>query len=69
MLIYTCIAVSTSWVMQGVMSDVPASHGHKGGFAIQHMVKDLRLATDAAAHVSSPAPMTEKAMEIYAKVW
>ncbi len=55
--------------MQGVMPGVPASHGHKGGFAIEHMVKDLRLATDAAAHVSSPAPMTEKAMEVYAKVW
>ena len=50
------------------MADVPASKGHQGGFAVQHILKDLRLACDAAGTVGSPAPMTEKALEIYGKV-
>ncbi len=55
-------------ILQGVMSDVPASKGHKGGFAVQHMVKDLSLALEAAATEGSPTPMTEKALEIYEEV-
>ena len=54
--------------VQGVMADAPASKGHTGGFAVQHMLKDLRLASDAAGTVRSPVPMTEKVLEIYEKV-
>lgn len=50
------------------MADVPASNGHKAGFALQHMLKDLHLAHDAAGTAGSPAPMTEKALELYGKV-
>ncbi|CAL5223421.1 g5934 [Coccomyxa viridis] len=52
----------------GVMADVPASKGHKAGFALQHMLKDLHLAREAAGTAGSPAPMTEQALEIYEKV-
>ena len=66
--IYTLLGPEHLWVVQGVMADVPASKGHKAGFALQHMLKDLHLAREAAGTAGSPAPMTEQALEIYEKV-
>ena len=57
-----------SCVPQGVMPNVPSSKGHRDGFAIQHMLKDLHLATDAAAHANARVPLTERALDVYAKV-
>ena len=59
---------SLSCVPQGVMPNVPSSKGHRDGFAIQHMLKDLHLATDAAAHAHARVPLTERALDVYAKV-
>ena len=50
------------------MPNVPSSKGHRDGFAIQHMLKDLHLATDAAAHAHARVPLTERALDVYAKV-
>ena len=66
--IYSLLPLRWLWVVQGVMADVPASNGHKASFALQHMLKDLHLAHDAAGIAGSPVPMTEKALEIYGKV-
>ena len=44
-----------NWVLQkynpvpGVMEGAPASRGYAGGFAVEHMAKDLALAQSAAA--------------------
>ena len=44
-----------NWVLQkynpapGVMESAPASRGYAGGFAVEHMAKDLGLAQSAAA--------------------
>ena len=50
------------------MPNVPSSEGHRDGFAIQHMLKDLHLATDTAAHAHARVPLTESALDVYAKV-
>ena len=61
------LAPELPWLMQGVMANVPASKGHRAGFAIKHMLKDLHLASDAAGTAGSPVPMTEKALEVYGR--
>lgn len=43
----------------------PADNGYKGGFAAALMLKDLRLAMEAAESVSANVPMGEKARALY----
>lgn len=49
----------------GVGPDTPADHDYEGGFAAALMLKDLRLAADAAQSVGAYTPMGAEAQELY----
>jgi 3-hydroxyisobutyrate dehydrogenase len=64
-------ASGQSWSMTsyapvpGVGPDTPADHGYEGGFAAALMLKDLKLAMDAAKSVGAYTPMGGEAEELY----
>ena len=64
-------ASGQSWSMTsyapvpGVGPDTPADHGYEGGFAAALMLKDLKLAMDAAKSVDAYTPMGGEAEELY----
>jgi 3-hydroxyisobutyrate dehydrogenase len=64
-------ASGQSWSMTsyapvpGVGPDTPADHDYEGGFAAALMLKDLKLAADAARHVGAYTPMGGEAEELY----
>jgi 3-hydroxyisobutyrate dehydrogenase len=64
-------ASGQSWSMTsyapvpGVGPDTPADHGYEGGFAAALMLKDLKLAEEAARQVGAFTPMGAKAEELY----
>src|SRR5437763_11120370 len=64
-------ASGQSWSMTsyapvpGVGPDTPADHDYEGGFAAALMLKDLRLAAEAARSVDSYTPMGGEAEELY----
>ena len=64
-------ASGQSWSMTsyapvpGVGPDTPADHGYEGGFAAALMLKDLKLADEAAHQVGAFTPMGAKAEELY----
>ncbi|MGN6376789.1 MAG: 3-hydroxyisobutyrate dehydrogenase [Sphingomonas sp.] len=70
---YDIASVSSgqSWSMTsycpvpGIGPDSPSNHDYQGGFATALMLKDLRLAMDAAASVHAEAPMGARARELY----
>jgi 3-hydroxyisobutyrate dehydrogenase len=49
----------------GVGPDTPADHDYEGGFAAGLMLKDLKLAADAARSVGAYTPMGAEAEELY----
>merc|ERR1719204_929510 len=49
----------------GVMSQVPSSNNYQGGFAVDLMLKDLRLAQDAAASVDQRLNFGDLAAKTY----
>jgi 3-hydroxyisobutyrate dehydrogenase len=49
----------------GVGPDTPADHDYLGGFAAALMLKDLRLAMEAADSVDAEVPMGKRAAELY----
>jgi len=49
----------------GVMEDTPASRGYEGGFMVDHMTKDLRLAMGVAKDSDCIAPMGGRARDLY----
>ncbi|MBN8808690.1 MAG: 3-hydroxyisobutyrate dehydrogenase [Sphingomonas sp.] len=51
----------------GVGPETPADRDYQGGFATALMLKDLRLAMEAAASVDADTPMGARAAELYAK--
>jgi 3-hydroxyisobutyrate dehydrogenase len=51
--------------LPGVGPESPADRGYQGGFAVALMLKDLRLAAEAAATADSSTPMGAKALELY----
>ena len=65
-------ASGQSWSMTsycpvpGVGPQSPADNGYQGGFAAALMLKDMRLALDAAQSVGSKVPMGARAEELYA---
>ncbi|UIJ44990.1 3-hydroxyisobutyrate dehydrogenase [Sphingomonas cannabina] len=65
------VSSGQSWSMTtyapvpGVGPETPADHDYQGGFAAALMLKDLRLAMDAAASVDADTPMGAKAAELY----
>jgi 3-hydroxyisobutyrate dehydrogenase len=64
-------ASGQSWSMTsycpvpGVGPDTPADRDYEGGFAAALMLKDLRLAMEAAASVHADTPMGKRAEELY----
>ena len=49
----------------GVGPETPADHDYEGGFAAALMLKDLKLAEDAAQSVGAYTPMGAEAEELY----
>ncbi|MFV0623049.1 3-hydroxyisobutyrate dehydrogenase [Sphingomonas sp. ac-8] len=49
----------------GVGPETPADHDYQGGFAAALMLKDLRLALDAASGANVDTPMGARAAELY----
>ena len=49
----------------GVGPQSPADNDYQGGFAAALMLKDLRLAMEAAQTAGARVPMGEKAKELY----
>jgi 3-hydroxyisobutyrate dehydrogenase len=64
-------ASGQSWSMTsycpvpGVGPKTPADNGYEGGFAAALMLKDLKLAMEAAKHAGVDAEMGEEAEELY----
>jgi 3-hydroxyisobutyrate dehydrogenase len=64
-------ASGQSWSMTsyapvpGVGPETPADHDYEGGFAAALMLKDLKLAVDAAEQVGAYTPMGKEAEELY----
>ena len=50
----------------GPVPNSPANRGYKAGFAASLMLKDLRLAQEAAAGVGAATPMGAEAAQLYA---
>ena len=67
------VSSGQSWSMTsyaplpGVGPETPADHDYQGGFATMLMLKDLRLAMEAAGQVDADTPMGAKAAELYEK--
>ena len=65
------VSSGQSWSMTsycpvpGVGPDTPADHDYQGGFAAGLMLKDLRLAMEAAESVGAEVPMGARARELY----
>jgi len=51
--------------MPGIMPNVPSSNDFKPGFMGKMMLKDLKLAEDAAGSVDLDLPMLQKALVLY----
>jgi len=64
-------ASGQSWSMTSyapvpaVGPETPADHDYEGGFAAALMLKDLKLAAEAARHVGAYTPMGGEAEELY----
>jgi 3-hydroxyisobutyrate dehydrogenase len=64
-------ASGQSWSMTsycplpGIGLESPADHGYQGGFATALMLKDLKLAMEAAHAVDANTPMGQRATELY----
>ena len=65
------VSSGQSWSMTsycpvpGVGPQSPSDNGYQGGFAVGLMLKDLKLATEAAALVSASVPMGNVAESLY----
>ncbi len=70
---YDVVSTSSgySWVMNaytpapGIGASSPADNGYKPGFAAELMLKDLRLAQQAAEAADADTPMGQAAAELY----
>lgn len=60
-----CWSLTSYAPLPGVGPTTPADNDYKGGFAAALMLKDLRLAMEAAASVEAEVPMGSKAHELY----
>jgi 3-hydroxyisobutyrate dehydrogenase len=65
------VSSGQSWSMTsycpvpGVGPESPSDHDYQGGFATALMLKDLRLAMEAAASVNADTPLGARAAELY----
>jgi 3-hydroxyisobutyrate dehydrogenase len=58
-------SMTTYCPVPGVGPETPADHDYEGGFAAALMLKDLKLAADAARSVGAYTPMGGEAEELY----
>jgi 3-hydroxyisobutyrate dehydrogenase len=58
-------SMTTYCPVPGVGPDTPADHDYEGGFAAGLMLKDLKLAMDAAEQAGAYTPMGGEAEELY----
>ena len=58
-------SMTTYCPVPGVGPETPADHDYEGGFAAALMLKDLKLAADAAKSVGAYTPMGGEAEELY----
>ena len=58
-------SMTTYTPVPGVGPDTPADHDYEGGFASALMLKDLKLAMDAAESTGAYTPMGAEAEELY----
>ena len=63
-----CWSLNAYTPLPGVGVESPADNEYKGGFATALMLKDLRLAMDAAQDVDATTVLGAKAAEIYEKL-
>jgi 3-hydroxyisobutyrate dehydrogenase len=63
-----CWALSTNCPVPGPVPASPANNDYKPGFAVNLMLKDLRLANDAAESSGTPAALGHHAAEIYERL-
>lgn len=61
-----CWSLSTYCPVPGVGPQTPADRGYEGGFAVAMMLKDLKLAQEAAARVGAATPLGAQAEATYA---
>ena len=65
------VSSSQSWSMTsycplpGVGPETPADRGYQGGFAVGLMLKDLKLALQAASDANASVPMGAEALALY----
>jgi 3-hydroxyisobutyrate dehydrogenase len=62
-----CWSMTSYCPLPGVGPQTPADRGYEGGFAAALMLKDLRLAMEAAQSVDSYTPMGAHAEELYSR--
>lgn len=60
-----CWSMTSYCPLPGVGPESPADRGYQGGFAAALMLKDLRLAAEAAASAGAATPMGDRARELY----
>lgn len=61
-----CWSMTSYCPVPGVGPETPADRGYEGGFATALMLKDLKLAMEAAQSVGAEVPMGERAAALYA---
>src|SRR3954467_5075072 len=62
-----CWSMTSYCPVPGVGPETPADRDYEGGFAAALMLKDLRLAMEAARSVDAYTPMGAEAEELYAR--
>ena len=62
-----CWSMTTYCPVPGVGPETPADRNYEGGFAAALMLKDLRLAMEAAQSVDAYTPMGSEAETLYAR--
>lgn len=60
-----CWSMTSYCPLPGVGPESPADRGYQGGFAAALMLKDLRLAAEAAASAGAATPMGDRARDLY----
>lgn len=60
-----CWSMTSYCPVPGVGPQSPADNDYQGGFATALMLKDLRLAMEAAESAGAPVPMGHRAAELY----
>jgi 3-hydroxyisobutyrate dehydrogenase len=61
-----CWSLTTYCPVPGPVPTSPANNGYKPGFAAALMLKDLKLAQEAAQGAGAPTPLGAEAAQLYA---